>query len=111
MTRKTKPAHVANNYGRQAITTRYLGPTNVRGSRVKATAEAGSVTLSWNPALDIYWNHATAAMALANKFGWGGIWYGGGTADGYVFVDTGLANCRDVERQSYRMPAAIGDVS
>jgi len=85
---KTKPAHVANKYGRQAIVTRYHGPTNVRGSRVKATAEAGSVTLSWDDALDSYANHAAAAMALANKFGWGGIWYGGGTTNGYVFVDT-----------------------
>ena len=85
---KTKPAHVANNYGRQAIVTRYLGPTNVRGSRVKATAEAGSVTLSWDNALDSYANHSKAAEALANKFDWGGVWYGGGTAEGYVFVDT-----------------------
>jgi hypothetical protein len=85
---KTQPAHVANNYGRQAITTKYLGPTDVRGSRVKATAEAGSVTLSWDDALGLYENHSAAAIALANKFNWGGTWYGGGTADGYVFVDT-----------------------
>src|SRR4051812_45021830 len=32
----------------QAIQTRYLGPSNVRGSRVKAFAAAGSITLSWD---------------------------------------------------------------
>jgi hypothetical protein len=36
----------------QAITTKYIGPSNVRGSRVKATAAAGSVTLSWDHALN-----------------------------------------------------------
>lgn len=41
----------------QAITTRFLGPTNFRGSRVKATADAGSVTLSWDYALGIDQNH------------------------------------------------------
>lgn len=85
---KTPPGHVANKYGRQAIVTRYHGPTNYKGSRVKATAEAGSITLSWDDALDSYANHAKAAEALIAKFQWGGIWFGGGTAEGYVFVDT-----------------------
>jgi hypothetical protein len=85
---KTQPGHVANKYGRQAITTRYLGPGNVRGSRVKATAEAGSVTLDWDDALDSYDNHVKAAEALVAKFKWGGVWYGGGTGAGYVFVDS-----------------------
>jgi ribosome-binding protein aMBF1 (putative translation factor) len=30
---------------RQAIKTKYLGPSNVRGARVKASSDAGSVTL------------------------------------------------------------------
>jgi len=85
---KTKPARLGTEYARQAISTKYLGPTNVRGSRVKATAEAGSLTLSWDDALDSYANHAAAALMLANKFNWGGVWYGGGTGHGYVFVDT-----------------------
>jgi len=55
---------------RQAIVTKYLGPTNYRGARVKATAQAGSVTLSWDHALGIDENHDAAAMALAKKFGW-----------------------------------------
>lgn len=30
---------------KQAIVTKFLGPTNYRGSRVKATCQAGSVTI------------------------------------------------------------------
>lgn len=55
---------------RQAIVTHYLGPTNVRGSRIKATAQAGSVTLHYASELDTFDNHARAAVALANRFGW-----------------------------------------
>lgn len=74
---------------RQAIVTRYLGPTDRRGARVKATAAAGSVTVSWDHALDQAANHAAAAQALAAKFGWGGRWYAGGLPDeaGNVYVD------------------------
>jgi hypothetical protein len=72
---------------RQAITTKYLGPTNSRGSRVKATASAGSVTLSWDHALDSDENHRAAALALAAKFGWDGEWIGGGLEHGYAFVN------------------------
>lgn len=54
----------------QAIQTKYLGPTNSRGSRIKATAAAGSVTVSWDYALDQCDNHRAAAKALCDKFGW-----------------------------------------
>ena len=72
----------------QAITTKYIGPTNHRGSRVKATAEAGSVSLSWDSALNSDKNHIAAALALVSKFGWKGEWRGGGLPGngGYVFV-------------------------
>jgi hypothetical protein len=79
-----------------AITTKFLGPTNVRGSRVKAIAEAGSVTLSWNHSLNSDDNHKAAAETLANKFGWHGKWFGGGMPGaGMVFVCTGLASHPD----------------
>ena len=51
----------------QAIVTKYLGPTNNRCARVKATAQAGSVTISWDCALDVDANHDAAAIALAVK--------------------------------------------
>src|SRR5262245_16184989 len=77
----------------QAIKTRYAGATNVRNPRVIATAGAGRVILGWDDALNINDNHARAAETLANKYGWRGRWYGGGTADGFVFVcvDEGIA--------------------
>ena len=72
----------------QAITTKYLGPTNVRGSRVKAMAAAGSITLSWDDALNSDNNHAAAAHAIAVKFGWSGTYHGGGLSNnhGNVYV-------------------------
>jgi hypothetical protein len=76
---------------RQAIVTKYLGPTNFRGSRVKATASAGSVTVSWDHALDAESNHVAAAKALAVKYGWRGEWTGGGTENGYVFAEVGTS--------------------
>ena len=54
----------------QAIETKYLGPTDHRGSRVRAKCQAGSVTLSWDHALDTVANHAAAARALIRKLGW-----------------------------------------
>lgn len=74
--------------GRQAITTKFLGPTDYKGSRVKATCEAGSVTLSWDHALNSDGNHEAACRALMAKLGWDGEraggWLGGGKC---VFVE------------------------
>ena len=74
---------------RQAITTKYFGPSNVRGSRIKATAAAGSVWYEYEPAYGLDQNHTEAAAKLANKFGWKGAWFGGVLVSGdYVFVNT-----------------------
>lgn len=72
----------------QAIVTKYIGPSNVRGSRVKARAAAGSVILHWDSSLNSEDNHSRAAQALANKFKWQGAWFGGGMPDdkGNVYV-------------------------
>ena len=72
---------------RQAIETKYHGPTNYRGSRVSATAEAGRIYVPWDYALGIEENHRAAAMAFRDKMKWGGIWVGGGTRAGFCFVD------------------------
>jgi len=61
----------------QAIITKYIGPTNTRPGRVKATAEAGSVTVEWEHGLSIDGNHARAAKALRDKFNWQGRMVGG----------------------------------
>lgn len=76
--------------GMQAIQTKWFGPTNHRDSRVKASAEAGSITVHWDHALNVEDNHRAAAMALAAKLGWldhGRQWVGGGLPGaGYAFV-------------------------
>jgi hypothetical protein len=54
----------------QAIVTKFHGPTNHKGSRVSATAEAGRIILSWDHALNGSDNHAAAARALADSMGW-----------------------------------------
>lgn len=73
---------------RQAIITKYMGPTDFRGSRVKATAEAGSITIGWDDALNVDGNHLKAAKALQAKFGWTDDLIGGSYKNGYVFVQT-----------------------
>ncbi len=59
------------------ITTKFLGQTNFRGSRVKASCKAGSIIVGWDHALDTDRNHIAAAKALAEKLGWNGEWIGG----------------------------------
>lgn len=86
---------------RQAIVTKYLGPSNTRGSRIKATVYVGSVTIAWNHALDAWGNHEQAAFALAFKMQWLGseptteqfreqYAQGGLPGSGYAFVQRGV---------------------
>lgn len=76
----------------QAIHTKYFGPSNVRGSRIKAQCDAGSLTVGYDHALDVEGNHAAAAEALRKKLGWNSPYYGklaGGALpkeNGYAFV-------------------------
>jgi hypothetical protein len=52
----------------QAITTKFHDPTNRLGSRIKASCERGSLTVSWDYALGIEANHRAACDALLAKF-------------------------------------------
>ena len=54
----------------QAIVTKFLGATDYRGSRVKAKCQGGTLTLSWDHALNAEENHRAAARALRRKMGW-----------------------------------------
>jgi hypothetical protein len=71
----------------QAITTKYIGPTTFRGSRIKASCPAGSITLPYDYA-ERDGGHYGAAVALIKKLGWKehGTWYRGDTATGHVYV-------------------------
>ena len=85
------------DFARQAISTRYLGPTNHRGARIAASCEAGRLVLGWDDGLDVFANHQKAALALAAKLGWKGPWVGGAPGKrslGYVFVDASAAGLK-----------------
>ena len=86
----------------QAIVTKYYGPTNTRGSRIKATAAAGSVTVSYNCGLSQGDNHKAAAEALARKFGWVGTYARGGMPceGGDVFVCIDRADTFTIAREA-----------
>ena len=73
---------------RQAITTRYSGPTNTRGARVLVRADAGRMFVPWDHAMNPADNYHAAAKAYALRKGWRGTWSGGVLpgAAGYAFV-------------------------
>ena len=75
----------------QAITTKFIGPTNFRGARINAKAAAGSLTVGYEHGLNISDNHAMAAQALAEKLGWEGEYFQGGLPDdlGFCFIRLG----------------------
>ena len=72
----------------QAIETKYTGPTDSRGSRITARAQAGRISVPYDHALDFDENHDAAARALVVKLGWLGSWVGAQAPDGrFVYVD------------------------
>lgn len=74
---------------RQAIVTRYLGPTDHRGSRIVVRAQAGRMTVSLDHALDVAENHERAAKIYANERGWLTAGYGARLVGGSMPDDTG----------------------
>ena len=70
------------------ITTKFIPPTNSRGSRIKASCQCGSVTVGYDYSLSIDEAHAVATKALLEKFSldWGNVWSVGANDSGYVFV-------------------------
>lgn len=71
---------------RQAIETKFVGPTNTKPARIIARADAGRRVYNWDHTLGMSENHRGAAVQFAREFGWTGRWCGGGTQHGYVFV-------------------------
>lgn len=69
-----------------AIVTKYLGPTNTRGSRISASANGHKSVVPYDDSKNGDKNYANAAITLCLKMGWKGELIGGGTDDGYVFV-------------------------
>ena len=90
----------------KAIWTRYYGPGNVRGSRVRAVAEIRNsfgaeigVTIGWDDAKNSNENHDAAVLALCAKMGWPGDLTRGGRPDGAGYVYTFLS-----ERERVKNP-------
>lgn len=76
----------------QAITTKYLGPTNRRGARIKATCDAGSLTVSYDSDLEVADNHRQVATQLADSLGWLDGREHGGTEYTYELAGGALPN-------------------
>lgn len=79
----------------QAIVTKYLGPTDHKGARVKARCQAGSVIVGWDSDVDANDNHNQAVSVLTHRLGWDkwrGRWIGGDMPNSekshrcYVFI-------------------------
>lgn len=60
----------------QAITTKYLAPTNTQGARIKAKCAAGQLVVEFDYALNEDERHQKAAEALRDKLGWNKDFYG-----------------------------------
>ncbi len=73
----------------KAITTKYHGPTDTKGSRITADDGDGNrVTIPYPYELSGEACHRKAADALCTKMGWTGNLAAGWTKTGYVFVFT-----------------------
>lgn len=71
----------------KAITTKYHGPTNTRGSKISASDGDGNrVTISYPYELSGEAVHRAAADRLCEKMGWDHKLVGGSVKNGYVFV-------------------------
>lgn len=77
----------------KAIQTKYLGPTNTRGARIKASAEG--VPSRFYP-YDYNWDasdgHRRAAIQFIGALGWGKNWRVQGLASG-ALPDGSYAHC------------------
>ena len=68
----------------QVIFTKYYGPTNTKGSRIKAWTSGGKVM--WFEYYDVGCSHENAAKILKDEMKWESKMCGGHTKDGMVFV-------------------------
>lgn len=76
----------------QAIVTKYIAPTNMRGGRIRVKCDARTAVYGWDHALDVRENHYEAARRLCAELDWldRGAWELGSLPDGcnfdYAFV-------------------------
>lgn len=67
----------------QAIDTKFYGPTNFKGSRIRARCQAKKIWVSWDHGLGVDENHTKAAKELIKQLGWDEHYWiiGGGDPD------------------------------
>lgn len=71
----------------KAICTKFMGPTNHQGARIKASdMDGNTITIAYphDGGADV--RHRAAAIALCQKMGWQGRMIEGSTKTGSVFV-------------------------
>jgi len=72
----------------KTITTKYLGATNTRGSRISASDGDGNrIVTPYRSELGETENHEGAVKALCEKMGWHGTLQGGDLLQGGVVVN------------------------
>lgn len=71
----------------QSIITRFMGPTNTRGARIRAKASGGQRVISnYSHELLVAEEHDRAVKLLALRLKWGGRLVRGDIDRGYVYV-------------------------
>jgi len=73
----------------QAIFVKYLGPTNTKGGRLKASAWFGTVTVGYDHAQGPSQNYEGVAFALCKKYGYNNVQLEGAhlpNGKGYAFI-------------------------
>ena len=71
---------------RQAIRTKYLGPTDTKGSRIQAKCDAKTITVHYKSELNSEQNHIQAAKELCKRLGWKGSMATGSIQHEYFHV-------------------------
>lgn len=86
-------------HSRAIIVTKFIGPTNHRGARIKASCQCGSVIIPYPYSEDRADSHWLAAKALIEKFGlnWGNKFTVGSDNDGYYFIPSDGFNTATLE--------------
>ena len=69
----------------KAIRTKYYGPTNTRGSRIKVTDDDGN-TKWYSYSYSAAEPHIVAAESFLKAMSWKGVWIAGHLPGGMVFV-------------------------
>lgn len=56
----------------QCITTRFLGPTDIKGARIVAQCQAKRIVVDYDYGLSTEGNHINAAYILTERLNWSG---------------------------------------